>query len=95
MPIDNTMDSLYSKLLSLEGDLCKDDEALTWFDLTNAPFDLPSTPPPSTFIPMHSTPSDTIFSAPKGKDNIQGQWYAEKMSVLNKSFSNNRTSVST
>ena len=43
------MDILYSELFSMEKDLAKDNEALTWFNLAMAPFAIPSTPPPSKF----------------------------------------------
>ena len=43
------MDTIYSQLFSMEKDLAKDNEALTWFNLVTAPFAIPSTPPPSKF----------------------------------------------
>ena len=43
------MDTLYSELFSMEKDLDKDNEALTWFNLAMAPFSIPSMPPPSKF----------------------------------------------
>ena len=43
------MDTLYSELFSMEKDLAKDNEALTWFNLVTAPFAIPSMPPPSKF----------------------------------------------
>ena len=43
------MDTLYSELFSMEKDLAKDNEALTWFNLVTAPFAIPSIPPPSKF----------------------------------------------
>ena len=43
------MDTLYSELFSMEKDLAKDNEALTWFNLAMAPFAIPSMPPPSKF----------------------------------------------
>ena len=38
------MDTLYSELYSMEKDLAKDNEALTWFNLAMAPFAIPSMP---------------------------------------------------
>ena len=43
------MDTLYSQLFSMEKDLAKENEALTWFNLATAPFAISSTPPPSKF----------------------------------------------
>jgi hypothetical protein len=47
---ESAMDKLYSQLSSLEDNLVKDDEAMSWFNLATAPFFIPSTPPPSEFL---------------------------------------------
>lgn len=48
------LDSLYSQILSLENDLCSNDEALNWFNLSPALISTPSRPPSessSTHLP--------------------------------------------
>ena len=51
---EDAMDTLYSELFSMEKDLAKDNEALTWFNLATAPFAIPSMPPPSKFPTKYS-----------------------------------------
>lgn len=48
---ENTMDDLYSKILTMEKDLANDNDALTWFDFSTAPSAIPSTPSPPQFLP--------------------------------------------
>jgi hypothetical protein len=44
MSIQDAMDKLYSQIKSLQDDLADDVVALSWFNLTSPPSDIPSTP---------------------------------------------------
>jgi hypothetical protein len=57
-PLEEAMQTLHSQISSSMADLCKDDEAMSWFNLSNNVFAVQSTPLPSE-IP--STPLGREF----------------------------------
>jgi hypothetical protein len=54
---ENTMDSLYSQIFSLQNELAKDEKALSWFNLVTVTPAVPCTPELSQFS---SSPSNGL-----------------------------------
>jgi hypothetical protein len=67
LSVEDTMEKLYSQILSLEKDLASDDIALSWFNLSPEGFSISSTSPP---LEISSTP---LAAMPNHiKDGFQG-----------------------
>ena len=71
---ENAMHDLYSKILLLENDLCKDESALTWFNFPSS-FCIPSTPS-SSGLPVTSSSGLSI------------SFYSFHFLTVNEGFSN-------